>query len=371
MFCLGLIVNPIAGMGGRVGLKGTDGLAEKARQLGAIPMASIRAGRAVKGLSELRGDLLILSAPGEMGETVAKETGLSVKVLDMAPGDPTTAADTRRAAEMLKREGVDLILFAGGDGTARDICEAVGESVPAMGIPAGVKIHSPVFSRTPEAAGELILSIIRSRVEGKGPLFNLQEVLDIDEAAYREGYCNTALYGYLKVPAARQMQGRKAGSQISESGAQNQIALDFIDRMVENRYYFVGAGSTTRPIMENLNISHTLLGVDVILNRSLVKRDASEQEILQITQGMPYTIIITPIGGQGYLFGRGNQQISPELIQKAGKENIWIGATLQKIGTLKGEPFLVDTGDPETDRLMTGYVRVTINYHQEMIYPVA
>lgn len=362
---LGLIVNPIAGLGGRVGLKGTDGLAEAAMALGARPMAP---GKAAQALAEVKKTgVLILVPPGEMGENIAREGGFSFQVLEL-PGKPkTTRADTMAAAQVLQELGADLILFAGGDGTARDMCAAVGEGVPVIGIPAGVKIHSPVFARTPVAAGLLAQQFL----EGRCPRSCEQEVLDIDEEAYRQGRVSTSLYGYLQVPDLKHhLQGRKAGTPLSQRASQNLIALDMMDAMEEGVVYLVGPGSTTRAILTGLDLDHTLLGVDVVLNQQLILKDASEREILKVIQGRLYQIIITPIGGQGYLFGRGNHQISPQIILGAGKENIRVGATLEKIGSLGGNPFLTDTGDKACDRMLSGYIRVVTGHRREMIYPV-
>jgi predicted polyphosphate/ATP-dependent NAD kinase len=307
-----------------------------------------------------------LTPPGSMGETIARAAGFSPQVVDM-PQVAKTGEDTIAAAIKIQALGADLLLFVGGDGTARDICAALGASLPVIGVPAGVKIHSPVFATTPETAGELaqlFLDKTSCRVCE-------QEVLDIDEDAYRRGRVSTRLYGYLKVPdEGRRIQNRKAGTPLSQKASQNLISLDMIDAMEEGIFYLVGPGSTTRPILSNLNLTHSLLGVDVVQNRQLVKKDASEKQILSIIKEDPFKIIITPIGGQGYLFGRGNHQISPKIIQRAGKENIRVGATLEKIGSLRGEPFLVDTGDPETDRMLKGYIRVVTGYRQEMIYPI-
>ena len=376
---LGFIINPIAGLGGRVGLKGTDGMAEKAIAMGALPLAPQKAARALAGLIESRSGkdpqgkdpqgkdgVLILTPPGSMGETIARAAGFFPHVVDMPPA-VKTGEDTIAAARKIQALGADLLLFVGGDGTARDVCAALGESLPVIGVPAGVKIHSPVFATTPETAGELaqlFLDKTSCRVCE-------QEVLDIDEEAYRKGRVSTTLYGYLQVPdEGRRIQNRKSGTPLSQKASQNLISLDMIDAMEEDIFYLVGPGSTTRPILSNLNLAHSLLGVDVVQNRQLVKKDASEKQLLEIIKDHPFKIIITPIGGQGYLFGRGNHQISPKIIQEAGKENIRVGATLEKIGTLRGEPFLVDTGDPETDRMLKGYIRVVTGYRQEMIYPI-
>jgi predicted polyphosphate/ATP-dependent NAD kinase len=374
---LGFIINPIAGLGGRVGLKGTDGMAEKAIALGAIALAPQKASRALAGLKEAsdlyrsgqsrpgKEGLLILTPPGPMGEDISLAAGFSPRVLDM-PLAKKTGADTIAAVQKIQALGADILLFVGGDGTARDVCAALGESLPVIGVPAGVKIHSPVFATTPETAGQLAQLFLDKKCR-----VCEQEVLDIDEDAYRKGRVSTRLYGYLKVPnEGHRIQSRKAGTPLSQEASQNLISLAMIDAMEADIFYLVGPGSTTRPIMSNLNLAHSLLGVDVVQNRRLIRKDASEKQILEIINNRFFKIIITPIGGQGYLFGRGNHQISPKIIQRAGKENIRVGATLEKIGTLKGEPFLVDTGDKKTDQMLKGYIRVVTGYRQEMIYPI-
>ncbi|MCP4721396.1 MAG: ATP-NAD kinase family protein, partial [Desulfobacteraceae bacterium] len=370
---------PIAGLGGRVGLKGTDGMAEKAIALGARALAPQKAARALAGFKENRWGknrpvkarqgkegVQILTPPGSMGETIAREAGFFSRVVDLPLAKKTSGADTIAAAKKIQALGADLLLFVGGDGTARDICSALGESLPVIGVPAGVKIHSPVFATTPETAGWLAQLFL-----GKKKCRTCeQEVLDIDEDAYRKGRVSTRLYGYLQVPDEGGMQNRKAGTPLSQRASQNLISLAMIDAMEADVFYLVGPGSTMGPVLSNLNLDHSLLGVDVVQNRQLVKKDATEKQILEIIKDRPFKILITPIGGQGYLFGRGNHQFSPKIIQGAGKKNIGVGATLEKIGSLRGEPFLVDTGDKKTDRMLAGYIRVVTGYRQEMIYPI-
>lgn len=371
MQTLGFIINPIAGMGGRVGLKGTDGMVEQARALGAIPLAHEKAARtleALKNTERVKLDHLVLLSPaGGMGEMAARTAGFEPIVLEIGNPADTSGEDTRKAAEKIMDMGADLILFAGGDGTARDICSAVGERVPVLGIPAGVKIHSPVFAKTPEQAGELAGRYLTRKITR----LREQEVLDIDEDAYRKGRVMTRLYGYLQVPDERgRIQNRKAGTPLSDRASQHQIALSIIDAMEKDVIYLVGPGSTTRPVLENLSLPCTLLGVDVICNKTLLIKDAGEADIWKIVEKQPFKIIITPIGGQGYLFGRGNHQISPQIINKAGRKNIIVGATPEKIAGFRGDPFLIDSGDLETDQNLAGYIRVTTGYQQEMIYPV-
>ncbi len=365
MIRIGLIINPIAGMGGRVGLKGTDGLADRARALGALPLAPDKAARALTPLMGEK-DICIMAPPGAMGAGAAQGCGLKVDILDMVFPEATAGRDTIDAAKQLKALNVDLLLFAGGDGTARDVCSAVGEDLPVLGIPAGVKIHSPVFARTPETAGQLAMDFVKGKIKA----LSSREVLDIDEAIYREGRVQTRLYGYLNVPEADRVQSRKAGSPVGEAAAQNLIALAYIDAMEKDRIYLIGPGTTTRPVMEHMGLAHSLLGVDLVKNKELIRKDATEKEILEITRGEDVGIFITPIGGQGYLFGRGNHQISPEILRRTGPANIRVGATLEKIGSLRGQPFLVDTGDPATDGMLSGYTRVITGYRQEMMYPI-
>jgi len=359
---IGLIINPIAGMGGRVGLKGTDGIADQARTLGARPRSGQKAARALAKLPE---NTHIIAAPGPMGEDCARQSGfISPRVTDIGIKGKTKASDTIQAAKTMVKQGAGLILFAGGDGTARDIYTAVGDTIAVLGIPAGVKIHSPVFAMSPEKAGALATLYLTQ----KTTRFMEKEVLDIDENAYRKGSVSTQLFRYLKVPDDRRyLQNRKAGTPLSQKASQNLISLDIIDRMHKDMIYLIGPGTTTKLVLDNLGINGSLLGVDIVRDKKLIKKDAAEADILAITANNPFVIIITPIGGQGYLFGRGNHQFSPQVIQKAGPKNILVMATLEKIGSLKGSPFLVDTGDPKIDTLLSGYIRVITGYRQEMV----
>jgi predicted polyphosphate/ATP-dependent NAD kinase len=364
---LGLIINPIAGMGGRVGLKGTDGVLDKAMELGAVPQAFNRAKQALKMLEDIKNEIEILTCSKDMGEYVSREFGFKTRVVWFSEGNRTGNKDTIEAARIMRKEDVDLILFAGGDGTARDIFNAVGEEITCIGIPAGVKIHSPVYAQNPLKAGELA----RLFLQGKINQFQEAEVLDIDEENYRMGKVNTRLYGYLKIPFEKKyMQNRKAGTPLSERACQNSIALDVVDNMEEDTVYVIGPGTTTRTVMENLGLPYTLLGVDIIFNKQLIIKDASEQQILKEILNKKCKLVITPIGGQGYLFGRGNQQLSPEVIEKVGKKNIIVIAAKQKITELRDKPFLLDTGDERVNSILNGYIKVTIGYREQIVYKV-
>jgi predicted polyphosphate/ATP-dependent NAD kinase len=367
---LGLIINPVAGLGGKVGLKGSDGLViqQQARDLGAVPEAADRAAEAIRALIKSAADLgKLVTYPGEMGEDVAASCGLTPTVIgDIHPGE-TTAADTTRAAQEMLALGVDLILFAGGDGTARNLCDVVGLAVPVIGIPAGVKIHSAVFGVNPASAGELAAQFLRGEVD---PLREA-EVMDIDEAAYRQGNVSPRLYGYLKIPYRRRLvQARKSPNPASAEATLNAIALDVIDHMDEE-LYIIGPGTTTRPILTNLGLSKTLIGVDVVAGGELVCADANETSLLELLEKHTAKVVVTPIGGQGYIFGRGNQQISPKVLRKIGIDNIIVVSAQEKILSLGGRPLLVDTGDSEIDRALSRQIKIITGYGDRMVYPVA
>ena len=367
---LGLIINPVAGLGGKVGLKGSDGLViqQRAREMGAVPEAQNRAAEALRMLKKSAGSLeKLVTYPGEMGEHAAVRCGFSPLIIgEIRPGE-TTAEDTHRAAEEMLALGVDLILFAGGDGTARNICEAVGDFVPSIGIPAGVKIHSAVFGVNPASTGELAAQYIKGEID----TLRDGEVMDINEEAYREGIISPRLFGYLKVPIQRRLiQVRKSPNPVSEEAKLNAIALDVIDQMDEN-CYIIGPGTTTRPILTHLGLSKTLIGVDVVCGRELVIADANETALMALLETRSAKVVVTPIGGQGYIFGRGNQQISPKVLNRIGIENIIVISAPEKILALEGRPLLVDTGDSEIDRALSRHIKIITGYDERMVYPVA
>ena len=354
---LGFIVNPIAGLGGRVGLKGSNGTAiqKRALQLGAIPQSLSRAAQALERLTPIAAALVLYTYPGEMGEKAARHCGLDPLVVGTIASGKTTAADTVRAARAMERLGVDLLLFAGGDGTARDIVDAIGQNVVVLGIPTGVKIQSAAFATSPIAAGELARSFLERKTRG----IREAEVMDIDEAALRRGIVCAKLYGYLRIPfEARLVQGAKLASGETDATAMAEIARHIVNRMRDDTMYIVGPGTTTRAILSELGLKKTLIGVDVVHNGRLLAADANESRLLELLNEHDAKIVVTPIGGQGYLFGRGNQQISPQVINRLGRDNIIVVATPNKLDALRGQPFLADSGDERTDRMLTGYIRV-------------
>ena len=366
---LGLIVNPVAGMGGRVGLKGSDGEAiiKRAVELGAVKLSPGRAVDALRRIARIREQVEVITYPGEMGEDEVREAGFQPTVIGSIAHNSTTREDTVEAARTMAEMGVDLIMFAGGDGTARDLVEAVDGEVPVLGIPAGVKIHSGVFAINPADAGELAALYL----EGGPVKLRELEVMDIDEEAFRDDRLSARLYGYLKVPYEEAMiQNTKSGSATTDEFSLEGIAADIVEEMERDVLYVLGPGTTVRQIAERLGLSKTLLGVDVVLNGELIAADANEEKLLELIDGKEARIIVTVIGGQGFVLGRGNQQISPQVIRSVGVENITIIATPGKLAALQGRPLLVDTGDPEVDEMLSGYAKVVTEYGRRVVYRV-
>ena len=362
---LGLLINPVAGMGGSVGLKGTDHMVEEAIRRGAKPRANDRVRQALKELLEIQNELEIVTCPGDMGEDTAKSMGFRTTVLhtggrkNLKDLFDSSRTDTIVLSKALEEARVDLLLFAGGDGTARDIYEGVGTELPALGIPAGVKIHSPVYAKNPQSAGNLAKLWLTGKVTKTAE----QEVLDIDEELYRQEIINTRLYGYLSVPLEHVFtQNRKAPTPLSETASIESIAHEIVEHMEPDTYYLIGAGTTTRGVMQMLGLKNTLIGVDLIQNKQLVANDLYGDKILDFIKGKKTKLIVTVTGGQGFLFGRGNQQITPEVIREIGKENIMILATKAKIAEFHHQPFLVDTPDEELNKELCGFYRVITAY---------
>jgi len=359
---LGFIVNPIAGMGGLVGLKGTDGkeILKKALSLGAEPVAPARAAAFLSELESVKKQIQLLVGSGSMGEDEAYNLHFNYHVLGVRKLE-TSREDTKEVARGMSKSGVDLLVFCGGDGTARDILDVVETSLPVLGVPTGVKMHSAVFAVNPKAAAATTIGFLW----GGLPLKEI-EVMDVDEAAYREGRLSAMLYGYMLTPYEPTLiQGSKVASPMVESEIHNQaaIALYVIEEMKPEIFYIIGPGTTTRTIADLLNEKKTLLGVDLFYNKKLLAKDVNEAQILETIKGKKTQIIVTPIGGQGFVFGRGNLPISPRVIRLVGPDNIQVIATKDKLKGLKS--LRVDTGDPELDKTLRGYRRVIADYKEE------
>jgi predicted polyphosphate/ATP-dependent NAD kinase len=282
----------------------------------------------------------------------------------------TTAADTELAARGLAAAGADLILFAGGDGTARNLCNALGDRLPVIGVPAGVKIHSAVYATSAAAAGDVAALYLHDRPAAVR--LRESEVMDIDEEAFRDNRVSAHLYGYMNVPYARGLtQSAKAGGVAGEEGVLNDIATETVAAMEPGRLYILGPGTTTRAVMSRLGLRKTLLGVDAVYDRALAGADLTEADLLRLLDehGRGH-IVVTVIGGQGHIFGRGNQQISPAVIRRVGKEHITVIATQTKLLSLEGRPLLVDTGDPVLDAELGGYAKVVTALGERTMYRV-
>lgn len=367
-FRLGLIVNPLAGMGGRVGLKGTDGRADEALKLGARPSSGERAVRALKRLAASHPSLTIVAAHGAMGQDAAGEAGFLAELITASPGNVTTAADTVAAAREMRSHNVDLILFSGGDGTARDVFAEVGDAVPVLGIPAGVKMQSGVFATSPEITGEIVAALAAMPDRAKAP-YRASEVMDIDEDLLRQGAISPRLYGYAKVPYfPLRLQNAKARQHALDEAAVSAAARQLASTMDRECLYAVGAGRTAKRVIEAIGEKGTLLGTDLVADGKVIARDANEKTILdRAGERRPLKLIIGVVGGQGYVLGRGNQELSPDVIRRAGRANITIIASQEKLMALPDKRLLVETGDAALDRELAGYWRVVVGPTDEMV----
>ncbi|MDH0896216.1 MULTISPECIES: ATP-NAD kinase family protein [unclassified Pseudomonas] len=368
VFHLGLIINPLAGLGGPAALKGSDGVAAEALARGAEPRAAERTRIALECLRPVAERLAFVTFPGAMGADLLGELGYAHRVLGSLGAGPTTAEDTRAAVRALQDAGCALILFAGGDGTARDVCAAAREDQPVLGIPAGVKIHSGVYAISPRAAGQMALRL----VEGGLVRLSSGEVRDLDEAALRDGRLSARWYGELCVPVEGEFM-----QHVKQAGMESEelVLVDLADWLRESwdegvRYVF-GPGSTLHGLAQNLGLETTLLGVDVIEDGAVIARDVTEAQLFSLVDGYPARLLVTAIGGQGHIIGRGNQQISPRVLRAIGLDHLRVVATKRKLGTLEGRPLLVDSGDPALDDAFPDAVRVWAGYKEELLYPLA
>lgn len=366
MKTVGFLINPIAGMGGRVGLKGTDGtdILLKARELGAHPVSQTRAEETLKLVFEMKPEVKWLTASGSMGEEVLKKVGYKDEELEVVykSTETTTSEDTESLCKKFKENNVDLILFCGGDGTARNIYNIINKEIPILGIPSGVKMFSAVFGINPKAAAEVTLGFLNGTFSTSEA-----EIMDIDEEEYRKGELNSKLYGYAITPYEDTLvQASKsvyAGS--DEESAKEDIARYVVELISEEKdtIFILGAGSTLEAIGKELGIDKTLLGVDIVKNGELIAKDANEEKLLKILdEGGSSSIIVGVIGVQGFVFGRGTQQISPEVIKKVGVENIRIVATPHKMS--QTPQLRVDTGNEKLDKVLAEFHKIITGYHE-------
>ena len=350
---LGFVVNPIAGMGGRVGLKGTDGKVAEARARGADPRAPDRAGRALAAIAARIDDVTLLTWGDPMGASLAREAGFDPEVLGAPAGGGTDAADTRAAVEAFADAGVDLVCFVGGDGTAADVADALdGADVPMLGVPAGVKVYSSVFAVSPEDAAAVLDTFERTE---------RREVIDIDEDAYREGSVEPELRAVARVPVGEDLQSSKQ----TGSGSVESLAEGFAAEVDPEVTYVLAPGSTVGAIKAALGFEGSPLGVDVWRDGEVLAADASESEILD-QLGDRNVIVVSPIGGQGFVFGRGNPQLSPSVIRRCEIEIVASRSKLDDIGRLR-----VDTDDPDLDAALRGWTRVRVGRFESRLLEVA
>jgi len=363
---MGFIVNPIAGMGGRVGLKGTNGVLKEALDRGAKPIAPIKAKEFLAKLKELQleSSIQFLTCPAPMGEEQVRATGFTAQILPMSIDSETTPEDTKLAVRFLVKSKVDLIVFVGGDGTARDILDALREvnNMLFLGVPSGVKMYSGIFAANALDAAE----VVQAFLEGSTQTMDF-EIMDVDETEARQDRLSVKLYGFLRGPfVPMRLVGSKQVSPETVDEHENQMATArfIVENMDPKATYILGPGTTIKCIADLLGVEKTLLGVDIYQDKTVIK-DVNEQKILQeIKDWRNIWIIVSPIGRQGLLLGRGNQQISPEIIKRVGKEKIIVAATRSKIQGIEGNVLRVDTGDREVDSTLRGYIRVVTDYRE-------
>lgn len=365
---IGFILNPIAGAGGRLGLKGSDGLTyDKILSMNAKLWSPRRAKLFLSALKKFKKDLFFLTSSSPMGSDLLKDMGFEYEIVYHPKSFNTSSEDTIRAARIILKKKPCILVFIGGDGTARDIVKAIDMKIPTLGIPAGVKMYSGVFAATPEDGALTLVEFLKKRLE-----VIEAEVLDIDENVYRRDVLSIKLYGYLKVPRAPGMilQG-KTPTSIQEYEEQLSIAKWVTENMDNEALYILGPGTTTKAIANYLKQPKTLLGVDVYKGKKLLAKDVNAKKLSEIVDshsGEVY-IVVSPIGSQGFIFGRGNLQIPPDIILRAGKKGIIIVATKSKLLRLK--ELKVDSGDSKVDKILSGYHRVITGYNEEYIMKIS
>ncbi|OPY42131.1 MAG: ATP-NAD kinase [Methanoregulaceae archaeon PtaU1.Bin066] len=361
MCTIGFLVNPFAGMGGAVGLKGTDGMVEAALARGAVPRAPGRAAETILQVADIGAHFITCS--GVMGEDILAGAGIPGYEVVYRPASETTgAADTMAACRAFLDRDADLILFCGGDGTARDVYSVIGDLVPMLGIPAGVKMYSAVFAIHPRAAA----GIVREGCTPGGKfLLRDAEVVDVDEEAYREGSLRTRLFGIAKSPYRPGLvQGTKQVFEDSDEERAKKDIARFMREVIEGTpgiLYILGPGSTTAAIGEEIGLKKTLLGFDAVKGGRLIATDLNEEGLLGLLEeGTSARLVISIIGAQGSVLGRGTQQVSPAVLRRIGRENVIIVATPHKLA--ETPMVFVDSGDRDMDLAFGDHLSVVSGY---------
>ena len=375
MLTVGLLINPVAGIGGALALKGSDDpvLRNAALAQGARGRGAERARRALQALGTAAAAIRWLCWGGEMGETALGDLGIQALVIGgSTPGRQTGPADTRAAALALCDAGADLLVFCGGDGTARDILEAIDQRIPVLGIPSGVKMHSGVFATTPESAARIVITL----VEGGLVRATLADVRDLDEAALRRGEVKPQFYGELKVPEQGGfLQHTKESGRENEGLALQEIVADVVERIRERSgLYLLGPGSTLAAVKTALGMQATLIGVDVLEAGRQAGRDVDagwlEARLRAIGTDVPVTLVLSFTRQQGFLLGRGNLQLTPAVLRQIGRHNLWVLGTRSKLLSLEGRALLIDTDDPLLDQTWPGLIEVITGYDDRVWYRV-
>lgn len=372
---IGILVNPRAGIGGPAGLRGSDGEAVRREALarGSVPRAAARAGQFLQALGTVSGHIDWYTRGGDMGADVLALAGLRPVITGTATHSPSNAEDTVAAARELAAAGVDLLLFVGGDGTARDVCAAVGTRLPVLGIPSGVKMYSGVFAVSPAAAAEIVSRL----ADGRSVSLEEAEVRDIDEAAFREDRVQSRHYGELRVPGVRGfVQQVKCGPREDETTARQEIAAGMVEALAPGVLYLLGTGGTVQAVADALGLPGSLLGVDALRDGRLIGRDLDARAIRDLLASHGQARLLLGVtGGQGFLLGRGNQQVSAEVVRnlfaRAGREAFMVLASAAKLEGLGGRPLLVDTGDAVLDAQLAGLLPVHTGYRRQVLYRVA
>lgn len=349
-----------------MGLKGTDN--QKIVELAfakKVPLkAQIRAFEFIEGIRKLgRSDLCFYTSNSKMGEDYLLNKGMYYKVIYEYQTKLSTIKDTENSCGKLIENKVDIIFFVGGDGTARDIFRVVRNMLPLIGIPAGVKMYSGVFCTTISTSIKMFLDFLNGNYQ-----LGEEEIIDVDEENYRKDRFNLKIYGSaLTLKRYDNLQGSKQETYSQDKDNQERIAKYFIEKMEKDTYYILGPGTTVKTIPRLLNESSTLFGVDILLNGKIIALDVNEELTLKITEEKKAKVVVSPLGRQGIIFGRGNQQISSNVIKMVGKENLVFLATERKLEDMRRNYLIGDLDDIEIRKMISGYVRVLVDYNTEKI----
>lgn len=371
---IGFVVNPVAGMGGKVGLKGTDGVIDRAIELGAKPVAPKKAEEMLKEFFEkYKGHEKVewLTCSGEMGQNVLNASGIkNLKIVYGASESKTSSFDTKNACKCFLEKDADIILFCGGDGTARDVFSVVSTKIPILGVPSGVKMHSGIFAVNTSAAAKMLHEFISETLT-----IGDSEIMDLDEERYRKGEWNIKLFGIAKgiVEPTYIQVGKSIYESISDDAIKDELTEHIVDEVEENSgyLYLFGSGGTINYIANKMKIKNTLLGIDAVYNKKAIQTDLNEEQILKLLEKYhECKVILSPIGAQGFILGRGNLQLSPRVIRKVGLDSIVIISTPSK---LVSTPILrVDTGDRNLDKEFAEreFVMVVIGYRLSRVVKI-